>query len=68
MTAYGPALLWLCTLSVLFQGVLNTEMARYTLATGEPVFAGFMRLQPGPPGGEAVPHYPVRPDRRDARR
>ena len=38
--AYGPSLLWICTLSILFQGVLNTEMARYTLATGEPVFTG----------------------------
>jgi Mn2+/Fe2+ NRAMP family transporter len=46
--AYGPSLLWVCTLSILFQGVLNTEMARYTLATGEPVFTGFMRQRPGP--------------------
>jgi hypothetical protein len=45
---YGPSLLWICTLSILFQGVLNTEMARYTLATGEPVFTGFMRQRPGP--------------------
>ena len=46
--AYGPSLLWICTLSILYQGVLNTEMARYTLATGEPVFTGFMRQRPGP--------------------
>jgi hypothetical protein len=46
--AYGPSLLWICTLSILFQGVLNAEMARYTLATGEPVFTGFMRQRPGP--------------------
>ena len=45
---YGPSLLWICTLSILFQGVLNAEMARYTLATGEPVFTGFMRQRPGP--------------------
>ena len=45
--AYGPALLWICTLSILFQGVLNAEMARYTLATGEPIFTGFMRQRPG---------------------
>ncbi len=44
---HGPAVLWICTLSVLFQAVLNTEMARYTLATGEPVFTGFMRTRPG---------------------
>ncbi len=46
--AYGPTLLWICTLSILFQGVLNAEMARYTLATGEPIFTGFMRQRPGP--------------------
>ena len=46
--AYGPTLLWICTLSVLFQAILNTEMARYTLATGEPIFTGFMRQRPGP--------------------
>jgi hypothetical protein len=45
---YGPSLLWICTLSILFQGVLNAEMARYTLATGEPIFTGFMRQYPGP--------------------
>ena len=44
---YGPALLWLCTASVILQAVLNTEMARYTLATGEPIFSGFMRTMPG---------------------
>jgi hypothetical protein len=46
--AHGPTLLWICTLSVLFQAILNTEMARYTLATGEPIFTGFMRQRPGP--------------------
>lgn len=45
--AYGPELLWICTLSILFQALLNAEMARYTLATGEPVFTGFMRQRPG---------------------
>lgn len=48
MAAHGRSLLWICTLSILFQGVLNAEMARYTLATGEPIFTGFMRQQPGP--------------------
>jgi len=46
---YGAALLWLCTMSVILQAVLNTEMARYTLATGEPIFTGFMRTPPGAP-------------------
>ena len=41
---WGPEILWICTVSVLLQALLNTEMARYTLATGEPIFAGFMRV------------------------
>lgn len=45
---WGPGILWICTVSVLLQALLNTEMARYTLATGESVFAGFMRVSPGP--------------------
>jgi hypothetical protein len=45
---HGPGLLWLCSASVLLQAVVNTEMARYTLATGESIFAGFMRSWPGP--------------------
>src|SRR5262249_26624755 len=45
---WGPGILWICTVSVLLQALLNIEMARYTLATGEPIFAGFMRLRPGP--------------------
>jgi hypothetical protein len=45
---WGPDILWICTVSVVLQALLNTEMARYTLATGESVFAGFMRVTPGP--------------------
>jgi len=45
---WGTGLLWICTLSILLQALLNTEMARYTLATGESIFAGFMRGAPGP--------------------
>ncbi len=44
----GPGLLWVCTLSVILQALLNTEMARYTLATGESIYTGFMRTPPGP--------------------
>jgi len=40
---YGLALLWVTTVSVYFQTVFNTELMRYTVATGEPVFTGFMR-------------------------
>jgi hypothetical protein len=45
---WGLALLWVTTVSVLLQVVLNTEMARYTLYTGEPIVTGFMRTTPGP--------------------
>jgi hypothetical protein len=46
---YGAALLWITTVSVILQVILNEEMARYTLYTGEPILTGFMRTQPGPP-------------------
>jgi hypothetical protein len=44
---YGPALLWITTISVCLQVVLNQEMARYTLYAGEPIITGFMRTRPG---------------------
>jgi hypothetical protein len=43
---YGLALLWLTTVAVFLQTVLNTEVIRYTLYTGEPVLTGFMRTRP----------------------
>lgn len=45
---YGVALLWVTTVAVLLQTVLNTELVRYTLYTGEPATVGFMRTRPGP--------------------
>ena len=45
---YGATILWITTVSVVLQALLNTEMARYTLYTGEPIFTGFMRTAPGP--------------------
>src|SRR5215210_4295276 len=45
---YGAALLWVATVSILLQVILNQEMMRYTLATGEPIFTGFLRSKPGP--------------------
>jgi hypothetical protein len=44
---YGPALLWITTISVVLQVILNQEMGRYTLYTGEPIITGFMRTTPG---------------------
>jgi len=44
---YGPALLWIATVSILFQTILNLEMVRYTMYAGEPIFVGMARLRPG---------------------
>ncbi len=43
---YGFALLWITSLAVFLQTIFNTELMRYTLATGEPAFTGFMRTRP----------------------
>ena len=43
---HGLSLLWVVGVAVLLQTVFNTELMRYTLATGEPVFTGFMRTRP----------------------
>jgi hypothetical protein len=43
---YGLTLLWVTGVAVWFQTVFNTELMRYTVATGEPVFTGFMRTRP----------------------
>jgi hypothetical protein len=43
---HGVSLLWVVLIAIAFQTVFNTEVMRYTLATGEPVFAGFMRTRP----------------------
>jgi hypothetical protein len=43
---YGLALLWVVGVAALLQTLLNVELMRYTLATGEPVVTGFMRTPP----------------------
>ena len=43
---HGLSLLWVTTVAVVLQTIFNTEVMRYTLATGEPVFTGFMRTRP----------------------
>jgi len=43
---YGLALLWVTGVASFLQTLLNTEVMRYTLYTGEPVFTGFMRTRP----------------------
>ena len=39
---HGLSLLWVVIVAVTLQTIFNTEVMRYTLATGEPVFTGFM--------------------------
>ena len=46
---YGGTLLWIATIAIALQAVLNTEAIRYTLYTGEPMLSGYMRCKPGPP-------------------
>jgi hypothetical protein len=45
---YQGALMWIVIVSIAAQIVLNTEVMRYTLCTGEPIMTGFMRTKPGP--------------------
>jgi Mn2+/Fe2+ NRAMP family transporter len=43
---YGLSLLWIVGAAAVLQTLLNVELMRYTLATGEPIFTGFMRTKP----------------------
>ena len=43
---HGLTLLWVTSVAVFLQTIFNTELMRYTLATGEPAFTGFMRTRP----------------------
>jgi hypothetical protein len=43
---YGLTLLWVTGVAAVLQTIFNTELLRYTLATGEPAFTGFMRTRP----------------------
>jgi hypothetical protein len=43
---YGLSLLWIVGIASLLQTFFNLELMRYTMATGEPVFTGFMRTRP----------------------
>lgn len=43
---YGLSLLWVTLVAILLQTVFNLELMRYTVATGEPAFTGFMRTRP----------------------
>ena len=51
---HGLALLWVTGIAIFLQTVFNTELMRYTVATGEPVFTGFMRTRPSATGWACV--------------
>ena len=46
---YGLVLLWVTLVATFLQTVFNTELMRWTIATGEPAFTGFMRTRPAAP-------------------
>ena len=43
---HGLSLLWVTLVAIFLQTMFNLELMRYTMATGEPVFTGFMRTRP----------------------
>ncbi|MEX2153818.1 MAG: Nramp family divalent metal transporter [Gemmatimonadaceae bacterium] len=43
---HGLSLLWVTLVAIFLQTLFNLELMRYTVATGEPVFTGFMRTRP----------------------
>lgn len=44
---HGTAMMWIATIGIVLQLLLNLEGIRYTLYTGEPIIVGIMRLRPG---------------------
>jgi len=51
---HGLSVLWVTSVAVILQTIFNTELMRYTLATGEPVFTGFMRTRPSSTGWACI--------------
>lgn len=47
---HGLSLLWVTGVAIVLQTLFNLELMRYTLATGEPAFTGFMRTRPSSKG------------------
>jgi hypothetical protein len=45
---YGASLLWLASLSIIFQVFCNLMMMRYAIYCGEPIIVGGLRTRPGP--------------------
>jgi hypothetical protein len=47
---HGLSLLWVTIIAIVLQTFFNLELMRYTMATGEPAFTGFMRTRPSAKG------------------
>lgn len=45
---YSSQIFLIASVAIVLQVIFNLEAIRYTLATGEPILAGIMRLRPGP--------------------
>lgn len=45
---YGASVMWLASISIIFQVFCNLIMMRYALYCGEPIVVGFLRTSPGP--------------------
>ncbi|MEE2877345.1 MAG: Nramp family divalent metal transporter [Candidatus Neomarinimicrobiota bacterium] len=44
---YGPSMIWAAALGISLQLVVNLEIGRWTIATGETIFTGFSRIWKG---------------------
>ncbi|MEX2177087.1 MAG: Nramp family divalent metal transporter [Gemmatimonadaceae bacterium] len=51
---HGLSLLWVAGVAIFLQTIFNLELMRYTVATGEPAFTGFMRTRPSAKGWAIV--------------
>jgi hypothetical protein len=45
---YGASVMWLASISIVFQVFANLIFMRYALASGEPIVVGILRAYPGP--------------------
>ena len=51
---YGPSIMWLATVTILLQIVVNLHVINYTMTAGETIASAFMRIYPRAEIGAAV--------------
>ena len=61
---YGATLMWLASISIVFQVFCNLMMMRYAIYCGEPIVVGILRTKPGP---KLLQYSPFQMDLRQAR-